>query len=125
MTTFVDSAARTALLKENKKDRIYADMVFFGADAILKKGVINKIGSGMISEIAFNHNIPVYIIADSWKYTEKVKLEQRSFKEVWNTSRIKIKNPAFELIEKKYIKAVVSELGILSLSKFIKKARKT
>lgn len=116
VTQFVDSAGRIAINQ--------ADLVFFGADAILKSGVINKIGSGMFAEIAYDKKIPVYIIADSWKYTGKVKIEERSFKEVWKLAprHIKIKNPAFELIGKKYIKAIISELGILSLEKFIKKA---
>ena len=52
VTTFVDSAAAIALEKQNKKDKVYSDLVFFGADAILKSGVINKVGSGMFAEIA-------------------------------------------------------------------------
>ncbi len=122
VTTFVDSAARIALeaLQGTKK----ADFVFFGCDAILKDGAINKIGSGMFSSIARQEDIPVYIIADSWKYTNKVKLEERDFNEVWKNAPVKIKNPAFEKIEKKNIKGIVSELGILTLPKFIKKAEK-
>src|SRR4030042_6136853 len=68
VTMFVDSAAAIAIEKENEKDKIYADKIFFGADALLEDGVINKIGSGMIDELAFRHKIPVYIIADSWKF---------------------------------------------------------
>jgi ribose 1,5-bisphosphate isomerase len=114
-TMFVDSAARQAIEKSN--------LIFLGADAILPSGIINKIGSGMFAEIAYDKKIPVYIIADSWKFTKQVKLEERNFKEIWTNAprHIKIKNPAFELIHKKYIKAIVSELGILSLDKFLKK----
>jgi len=117
VTTFIDSAARIAIKKAN--------LVFFGADAILKKGVVNKIGSGMFAEIAYDNKIPVYIVADSWKYANKVKLEERDFKEVWKNAprEIKLRNPSFELIEKKYIKAIISELGILSLPDFIKKVK--
>ncbi len=124
VTQFVDAAARIALTREQKTKKV--DMVFLGADAILRDGVINKVGSGMISQIAFSAKIPVYIIADSWKYTDKIKLEERHFKEIWKKApkNIKIKNLAFEKIPKKYIKAIVSELGVLSLDKFIKKARK-
>jgi len=126
VTTFIDSAAAIALEKQNKKDKIYSDVVFFGADVILKSGVINKIGSGMFSEIAKSNKIPVCIIADSWKFSPKnVKIEERDFHEVWQRvpNHIKIKNPAFELIKKKYIKAVVSELGILSYNGFLKKVK--
>jgi len=121
-TQFVDSAARTALMQAKKI--LGVDLVFFGADAILKSGVINKIGSGMFAEIAYDNKIPVYIIADSWKFSPKnVKIEERDYKEVWNKSpkNIKIKNPAFELIPARYIKTIVSELGILSLPAFVKK----
>lgn len=120
VTEYVDSAARTALLQEKK-----ANFVFLGADAILKTGVINKIGSAMFSEIAYENNIPVYIIADSWKFSkENVKIEERDFKEIWKNSpkKIKLKNPAFELIPKRYIKSIISELGILSFEDFLKKA---
>lgn len=118
VTMFIDSAMDDAITN--------ADIIFLGADAILKSGIVNKIGSEAIAEIAFLRKKPLYIIADSWKYTNKVKLEQRNFKEVWKfvPKNIKIKNPAFELVPGKYIKAVVSELGILSLDKFVKKSKK-
>ena len=123
ITMFVDSAAAIAIEKENKKDKVHADVIFLGADAILKKGVINKVGSGMISEIADKNKIPVYIITDSWKYFPKdIKIEERDFHEVWNTERkIKIENPAFELIKKEYVAGIVSEFGILTYRQFLKK----
>jgi len=119
VTDFVDSAMDEAVEE--------CDLILLGSDAILKSGVINKIGSGAIAELAFLHKKPVYIIADSWKYSPKnVKIEERSFKEVWkNVPRhIKVRNPAFEKIDKKYIKGIVSELGILSFDKFIKTVEK-
>ncbi len=124
VTMFVDSAVATALEKENRKDKIYSDKIFLGADAILKTGVINKIGSKMIAELAYKNKIPVFIVADSWKFSKtKVPIEQRSLNEVWDKApkKIKIQNPAFEFIEKKYIKAIVSEFGILSFEKFLKR----
>jgi translation initiation factor 2B subunit (eIF-2B alpha/beta/delta family) len=32
--------------------------------------------------------------------------------------------PAFEFVEKKYIKAIVSELGVLNFNEFLKKVKK-
>ena len=128
VTEFIDSAARVALVKENRGDKLHADIVFLGADAILKAGVINKIGSGMFSEIAFDNHIPVYIVADSWKFSKKkVPIEQRALNEVWNkaSEEIRIENPAFEFIPKKYIKGIVSELGVLPLHKFLDSAEKS
>lgn len=127
-TTFIDSATATALEKENEKDKIYTSKIFLGADAILRKGIINKIGSGMFAEIANKHRIPVYVIADSWKFSPKiVKIEERDFHEVWKNApnHIKIENPAFELVKREYIRAIVSEIGILSYSEFLRKMRHT
>ncbi len=126
VTTFIDSAAAIALEKRQKTKK--TNKVFFGTDAILKDGAINKIGSGMFAEIANKNKIPVYIIADSWKYTSHpIKLEERDFHEVWKNfpknSKIKIRNPAFEKIQRKYIKAIVSEYGILSYKDFLKKVK--
>jgi ribose 1,5-bisphosphate isomerase len=121
VTMFVDSAAAIAIEKENRKDKIHADLILFGTDAILGGGVINKIGSGMFAEIAHASKVPVYIVADSWKYARKIKIEQRDSKEIWDTKKVLIKNPAFELIKRKYVTGIVSELGILSYNKFLKK----
>lgn len=126
VTMFVDSAAATVIEKENKRDKIYSDKLFLGADALLKEGVINKIGSGMFAELAFNHKIPVYIIADSWKFTKsKLPLEQRKINEVWDQAprNIMIKNPAFEFIPKKYISGIVTELGFMKYDNFVKRMK--
>src|SRR3989344_7520136 len=74
----IDSAALEYIKK--------SDAVILGADAILENGdVINKIGSGMYAEVAFLHKKPVYIIADSLKYTKRiVKIEHRIPREIWD-----------------------------------------
>ncbi|MFH1326526.1 MAG: hypothetical protein ABIH59_00165 [archaeon] len=122
VTEFVDSATRIALIKKQETKKV--SKVFLGADALIKEGIINKVGSGMIAEIAYDNGIPVFIVADSWKFTkEKILLEQRSLNEIWDKApkNIKIKNPAFEFVPKKYIKAIISELGVLRYSHFVKK----
>jgi ribose 1,5-bisphosphate isomerase len=122
VTNFVDSATGIALKGEQGMKK--TNLVFLGADALLDDAIINKVGSGSISELAFMNKIPVYIIADSWKRsTKEITLEQRDFKEVWNpkTTRIHIKNPAFEAIHPMYVRAIISELGILKYGAFLKK----
>jgi len=128
VTTFVDSAVGVAIAGEQKTKK--TTKVFLGADAIIKNGdVINKIGSETIAVLAKKNKIPVYIIADSWKFTKSnIELEQRKPGEVWDNQvpkSVKIKNPAFEKVPKKYIKAIISELGILSPSEFVKVAKKS
>jgi len=119
VTTFVDSAAQIEIKKSN--------LVLFGADALLKDSVINKVGSGMFAEIAKDNNVPVFIVADSWKYSPKdVKLEQRDFHEVWNPKKniIHVKNPSFEPIEIKNITGIVSDLGVMPYNQFLKVVNK-
>ncbi len=121
VTMFVDAAVGIALSGEDGNKKV--DKVFLGADAILKKGVINKVGSEVVAIIAKNEKIPVYIVADSWKFTKKkVPIEHRKLNEVWDSApkKIKIQNPAFEFVKKKYIKAVVSELGVKRYREFLK-----
>ncbi len=125
VTMFVDSALGVALSKEQGTKK--ADKVFLGADAILKKGVINKIGSEVIANIARDNKIPVYIVADSWKFTKsKIPLENRKLNEIWNRApkKIKIKNPAFEFVNKKYISGIVTEFGLLKYGDFVRKMMK-
>ena len=129
--TFADSAINIALTdSQHQKDVKKVNKVFLGADAILKNGdVINKVGSGLITELAKDNKIPVYIIGDSWKFSKKsITLEQRSYKEVWDnphiSSNIKIKNPAFEKIPAKNITKIVSELGVLTPKEFLRKIKK-
>lgn len=124
VTMFVDSGALIALANSGGKK---ANIIFLGADAITKKGVINKIGSGMYAELAKLHKIPFYIVTNSLKYTNKsIKIEQRPKKEVWDNKdnkNIKIINPAFELIPKKLISGIISEYGNLSYDMFLKKVK--
>jgi len=116
---WVDAAMGSAITE--------ADLILIGADAILKDGVINKVGSKAIAEISYLKKKPLYVVADSWKFFRgNLKIEERDFREVWENApkRIKIKNPAFEKVDKKYIKGIISELGILKFDKFVMKARK-
>ncbi|MFA5020163.1 MAG: hypothetical protein WC533_03630 [Candidatus Pacearchaeota archaeon] len=127
VTMFPDSAGSIALSKEQGTKKV--SKVFLGADAILSNGdVINKVGSEMFAQIAKSNKIPVYIIADSWKFSRKqLELEQRNYGEVWDNAprTVKIKNPAFERINRKFIKRIVSDLGIYRPKKFVRKARKS
>lgn len=121
VTEFVDAALGVALSPEQGTKKV--SKVFLGADALTKKGIINKIGSEVIARIATQEKIPVYIIADSWKFTKKaLPLEQRQLNEVWDTApkKIKIMNPAFEFVDKKYITKIITELGIMSYGEFVR-----
>ena len=123
VTMFVDSALGVALSREQGTKK--ASKVFIGADALTKKGVINKVGSEVIAQIAKVNKIPFYVIADSWKFSKKnIPIEQRKLNEVWDKApkNIKIKNPAFEFVPKKLITGIISEYGLMAYDKFVKKA---
>ncbi len=125
VTMFIDSAMGIALTKEMGTKKV--NKVFIGADALLDKGVINKVGSEVIARIAKQEKIPFYVIADSWKYSKKeIPIEQRELNEVWDKApkKVKIKNPAFEFVPKKYITGIISELGNLKPSEFVKERKK-
>jgi len=123
VTMFVDSAVEIALTKDQDKEEKTqpADLVLLGADAITKKGVINKVGSGMFAKIAKINKIPLYIISDSLKFSnKKISYEQRSPDEIWKYKKIKIVNPTFEFIPKKDVIGIISEHGNLSYNNFLK-----
>lgn len=126
VTSVVDAAAGVALRKTKEMKK--TDVVLLGCDAVLSNGdCVNKIGSGMFAEIAYDHKIPVYIATDSWKFSpKKVEIEKRDFDEVWkNLPRyVKVKNLAFEIIDAKFITGIISELGILKPAKFVKEVKK-
>jgi len=125
VTMFVDSALGVALSGEQGNKKVAK--VFLGSDALTKKGVINKIGSEVIARIAREEKIPVYIVADSWKYTsKKIPREQRKLNEVWDNAPdgIKLKNPAFEFVHKKYITGIITEYGLMKYKNFVKVMKK-
>ena len=100
------------------------DLFLFGADAYLKNGVLNKIGTSLICELAKKHNIPTYSCGTSLKFTKKTRIEQRTGRELWDerSKLIKIENPAFDFTPKSLLSGVISELGILHYDSFAKKA---
>jgi translation initiation factor 2B subunit (eIF-2B alpha/beta/delta family) len=125
LTMFIDSALDDVLT--GKQGAKKPNLVLLGADALLKNGIINKIGSELIAKIARQNKIPVYIVADSWKFSKnKIPLEQRSMNEVWDKApkNIKIKNPAFEFIDKKYVSGIVTEFGLMKYGMFVRKMMK-
>lgn len=124
VTMFIDSALGIALAGEQNIKK--AKKVFLGADALTRNGIINKIGSSVIAQIAKNNNTPLYIIADSWKYTnKKIPLEKRALNEIWNKApkNVKIKNPSFDFVHKKYINKIITEFGVLSYDGFLKRVK--
>jgi translation initiation factor 2B subunit (eIF-2B alpha/beta/delta family) len=110
-----DTAAEQALKN--------CDLFLFGADAYMEEGIVNKIGTRMLCEIAKIHNIPSYSVGISLKFSKKIKLEMRSGKEVWDEreTNIEVLNPAFDFTPYTLTSGVICEKGIFSHeSSFVK-----
>jgi ribose 1,5-bisphosphate isomerase len=114
---FPDLAMETAIRN--------CDLFLFGADAYTKKYVVNKIGTATLVRIAKQYNVPRYSCGVSLKFTNKVKIEKRSGKEVWDEreKNIIIENYAFDKARLKDLTGVVCEFGILKPRDFVKKAK--
>lgn len=117
---YVDSAAMVAMKK--------ADICLFGADAVQSDGkVLNKIGTGLFAEVARKHDIPVFCCMNSWKFDPSTVggfdevIEERDASELWTDApkKVKIRNPAFEVVDPERITGIISEFGIYPPSAFI------
>lgn len=105
-----------------------ADIFFFGVDAFMTDGVLNKIGTSILAGMATRrYKISTYTCGVSLKFAKSVKIEHRSGREVWDEreKKITVVNPAFDFTKRKYITKVISELGILKYKDFIKESKKT
>jgi ribose 1,5-bisphosphate isomerase len=120
VTHCVDSAGRSLLRK--------CDIFLIGCDSITKSGkVINKIGTESLFDAANESGIPIYVCTNSWKFDLKeTKIEERNPNEVWENppKGVKIYNPAFEIVEAKKIKGIVTELGVIKPKKLYRTLRK-
>lgn len=112
-----DLAAENSLKK--------CDLFLFGADAFTKSVVANKIGTSTLVRLAKIHNVPRYSCGVALKFTKKIKIENRSSREVWDEreKKIEVINPAFDKTKLKKLSGVISEFGILTSKQFVRKAR--
>lgn len=113
-----DNAAAGLLISE----KIPFSALFIGCDAITSEGnFLNKTGSLALAYAAHYRQIPVYVVATLWKTDPRPEnpklIEKRSPAELWPKPPpdLKIYNPAFELIPKKYITALICEKGVIQL----------
>ncbi|RMD45517.1 hypothetical protein D6829_02225 [Candidatus Pacearchaeota archaeon] len=102
------------------------DIFLFGADAVTKKFLVNKIGTRTLCKIAEENKIPRYSCSLLLKFTKKVKIEKRPENEVWNirSKNIEIENFAFDKTPLKLISGIVCEEGIFLPKEFLKRAKK-
>jgi translation initiation factor 2B subunit (eIF-2B alpha/beta/delta family) len=99
-----------------------ADLVVLGADAISRKGVINKIGTNPIVTLAKQYDISCYIITDPRKilpYDHRIPEEQmKPADDIIHKKypeKLSIHNVYFDYTPLDYFNYVVSEQGFLSI----------
>lgn len=119
---YVDDSAPGFFIKD-------VDMVLMGIDAMRKEGVVNKIGSYMISVLAKENNVPVYFAGELMKLDrrKKIIIEERNPEEIIDTKKlpgVKIENPAFDITPWKYVTGIITERGILKPKKMLGLLRK-
>jgi ribose 1,5-bisphosphate isomerase len=119
VTLIVDSAA--------DKFMHPVDKLFIGCDAVLSDGsAVNKIGSGLIANSAKKHHNPLFVCTSSHCFDPATyfgfeeKIEERDKDEVWKAKPkgVRIRNPAFDLVDAFYIQAIVSEIGVFDPENF-------
>jgi len=101
------------------------DLIIIGADSITSEGtVLNKIGSRLLALVAHEEHVPFYVASPILKYNPQTsfgileKIEMRDPKEVWENAPegLKILNPSFETVSRRYIDGLITEAGIFASS---------
>ncbi|MBW2039492.1 MAG: S-methyl-5-thioribose-1-phosphate isomerase, partial [Deltaproteobacteria bacterium] len=103
------------------------DLVIVGADRIARNGdVANKIGTYTLAILAKEHGIPFYVAAPlstldrAIKTGEEIPIEERGEEEItapWGKriapEGIGVRNPAFDITPHRYVRAIVTEKGVI------------
>jgi len=89
--------------------------------------VANKIGTYSVAVLAAAHEIPFYVAAPSNTFDlslesgEQIPIEQRAAEEITHgfgrqtaPDGIHVYNPAFDMTPAPYVKAIITERGIIS-----------
>lgn len=103
------------------------DLVIVGADRVAANGdVANKIGTYSLAVLAKAHNLPFYVAAPTSTLDltmtsgRKIPIEERDPGEVTSLAGyrcapdgVRAANPAFDITPHEYIKAIITEKGII------------
>lgn len=103
------------------------DRIIVGSDRIAANGdVCNKIGTYSVAVLAAENNIPFYVAAPTSTIDmncpngDLIPIEERPIIEVTHmggkriaSKNIKVRNPAFDVTPAKFVKAIITEKGIV------------
>jgi ribose 1,5-bisphosphate isomerase len=115
---YIDDSAPGHFIKQ-------VDMLILGIDSIRKEGVVNKIGSYMLSILAKENKVSVYFVGETMKLDRRRNfvIEERNPEEVIEPGKlpnVKIENPAFDVTPWKYVAGVITEKGVLKPSQILR-----
>lgn len=128
VSLIVDDAAASFILDKGK---IPVDTVLVGCDELLEDGsFINKIGSLQLA-LAAKEASDKYFVAvsllklDPLRNCENIKIEERGREEVWAEApaKLKIINPAFDIVDAKFVSGYITEGGVLKREELVEKAK--
>ena len=114
VTLIVDSAIKHVMKS--------VDLVIVGADSVTAEGALyNKIGTSTIATVAHDMRVPFYSATQIYKFDpitrlgKMTEIEMRSVKEVMPKPMkgVKVINPAFDITDPLYIRAYITEAGII------------
>lgn len=99
------------------------DFVFLGAEGVVESGgIVNKIGTYTMSVCAREMKKPVYVLAESFKFTRLYPLNQRDLPNDYKYPRKTLDNdltkthPLVDYTPPAYITLIFTDLGILTPS---------
>ncbi len=119
----------STLIVDSAADRFMhpVDKVFVGCDAVLSDGsIVNKIGTAQIANSAKKHHNPLFVCTSSHCFDPATyfgfeeEIEERDKNEVWQKrpKKVRVRNPAFDVVDAFYIQAIVSEIGVFDPENF-------
>jgi translation initiation factor 2B subunit (eIF-2B alpha/beta/delta family) len=90
------------------------DLVLFGCDAFRENGLVNKIGTYLISLCAKKHEKPVWFVGDVLKtdLRKKFEIEMRDPREIIDLEElkgVKVLNPAFDITPWELVDLVITD----------------
>ncbi len=106
------------------------DAVFVGCDAVDRRGnFVNKVGTRALGQLARDHKIPLYVVGELFKADKRypIPIEMRPPDEIADPREfpgVNILNPAFDYVERKYVKEFITETGVIRPSQFYSTAMK-
>lgn len=105
-----------------------AGRFWIGADAVTPDGIVNKVGTATLAEVAERRGVPVEILASTAKFLPRslaahLVFEKGRVEEIHpgNVERLVVDYPAFDITPWESVSRVITEEGVLSPAEVVKR----